>query len=200
MSSENIESGELRNEINRIGLDMVALRNLNSHNNFAPSPTQEQYYRDNGSTEDILQYTRPGCSIGVQAEKITKEYFNLDNRTSTSHDHQKLGKKIEQKTGRYHANGGEWRWQHIEMQHNWDYLLVCGLDFHGFKFFIIERNQLESILPQLNAGQGAQGEDGVANPQQGYWFTKSNFTKNNLNFNNYFTELFNEEDLINYIT
>jgi len=184
----------------KIGLDLETLRNTTTHQSFQPSSTQEDFYRKNGSPEDILQYTRPSCSIGPYSEKLTKEYFNLDKRTDSSHDHKKLNKTIEQKTGRYYANGGEWRWQHIEMKHQWDYLLVCGLDFFGFKYYIIDRNRFELIIPKLNIGQGKKDENGIADPQQGYWFTKSDFTKNQLQFNDYFTELFDEEDLINYIT
>ena len=85
------------------------------------------------------------------------------------------------------------------MKHNWEYLLLCGLDFKGFKFYIIEREKFVSILPKLNAGQGGKNADGIAEAQQGYWFTKSDFTKKNLNFEDYFIEIFDEEDLIKYI-
>ena len=62
-------------------------------------------------------------------EKIAKEYFNLKDRTSFTHDHIKCDKKIEQKSARYHANGSDWKWQHIEMTHAWENLASLRIRF-----------------------------------------------------------------------
>ena len=104
---------------------------LKSHQDFKPSKTQLEYYIENKASPQILQYvTLQGKTFGEKyMEKIAKEYFNLEKRINSSHDHIKLGKKIEQKSARYGSDGSEWKWQHIEMKHDWDYLLICGLDF-----------------------------------------------------------------------
>ena len=52
----------------KIGLDLETLRNTTTHQSFQPSSTQEDFYRKNGSPEDILLYTRPSCSIGPYSE------------------------------------------------------------------------------------------------------------------------------------
>ena len=69
---------------------------LKSHKDFKPSKTQLEYYIENKASPQILQYvTLQGKTFGEKyMEKIAKEYFNLEKRTNSSHDHIKLGKKI----------------------------------------------------------------------------------------------------------
>ena len=132
-------------------------------------------------------------------EKLAKEYFKLDCRTSTTHDHVKLDKTIEQKSARYHANGSDWKWQHIEMLHKWDYLLLCGLDFKEIKFYICSRKVVKNLINEdIIVGQGRK-INGVAQPQQAYWFSRSDFVKKNKLFSNYFIEIKNEMSLIKYL-
>ena len=86
------------------------------------------------------------------------------------------------------------------MNHNWDYLLICGLEFNGFRFYIASRKIIEFlIINGVVTGQGKKNNMGIAVPQEGYWFTKSNFAKKGLIFDQYFTEIYNERNLITYI-
>ena len=77
-------------------------------------------------------------------ERIAKEHFKLEDRTDSGL-HVKLTKMIEQKSAKY-ANGDDWKWQHIEMSHSWDYLLLCGLDFKEIKFYIAPRKTVEDLI------------------------------------------------------
>ena len=186
---------------NKIGLTSHRLKNLVSHKNFKPPKTQLEFYMKNNASKEIIPYViLPGKTFGEKyMESIAKEYFNLNNRNKSSHDHIKQGKSIEQKSARYHANGDDWKWQHIEMKHEWDYLLVTGLDFKEIVFYIASRQIIENlIIKKVITGQG-KIIDGVAQPQQAYWFSRSDFSKKKLSFTDYFTKILNENDIIKYL-
>ena len=91
-----------------------------------------------------------------------KEYFNLETRSDSGHDHVKNGNTLEQKSARWHGNGNDWKWQHIEMTHHWDYLLLCGLDFNNIKYYIASRKIVEDLIKNgIITGQGKKDENGV---------------------------------------
>ena len=172
------------------------LNELQAHMAFKKPKSQEEYYIKYKSPEYILQYARisSGKTFGEQyMESIAKEYFKMDKRVSSTHDHIKNGKTIEQKSARYHANGSDWKWQHIELSHAWDFLLLTGLDIDCVRFYVAPRETVYQLIElRVITGQGKKD-----NPQQGYWFSRSDFKKNNLVFTDYFTELFGEQDLVN---
>ena len=183
------------------GLTCGKLSKLHVHKHFKPPKSQLDYYLENDSAKEIIQYVNlQGKTFGEKyMEQIAKEYFNMNARTSSTHDHIKLNKTIEQKSARYHANGGDWKWQHIEMKHEWDYLLLCGLDFKDVKFHIASRKVVEVLIEQgIIVGQGKKVNN-VAQPQQAYWFSKSDFKKHDKNFNCYFEEVIDEASLISYL-
>jgi hypothetical protein len=184
-------------------LTSVKLRKLSLHkkNMNEKKKTQLDYYIKNKSSKDILYYVDiPGKSFGEKyMEYIAREYFQLNKKTNTTHDHVKLSKTIEQKSARYHASGDDWKWQHIEMKHHFDYLLLCGLDFHCIRFFISSREKVQELIHlKIITGQGKK-INGSAEPQQGYWFSRSDFKKKNILFDDYFQEIMNEKDLVYYL-
>jgi hypothetical protein len=184
-------------------LTSLKLRKLSFHikNTNEKKKTQLDYYIKNKSSIDILYYVdTPGKSFGEKyMENVAREYFKLDKKTNTTHDHVKLSQTIEQKSARYHANGTDWKWQHIEMKHHFDHLLLCGLDFHCIRFFISSREKVEKLIQlKIITGQGKK-INGSADPQQGYWFSRSDFKKKNVSFDDYFQEIMNEKDLVYYL-
>lgn len=185
-----------------ITITTEALSNMETHLSFSPSKTQEEYYQEKGSPESILQYVRlPGKTFGEKyAEKICREHFKMDSRTDSSHDHTKLSKTIEQKSARFGGNGAGWKWQHIEMKHEFDHLLITGLEFQGFQFYIAPRANVERLIEEgVITGQGKRDSSGVAQPQQAYWFEKSDFSRKGKKMNDYFTHLTSEKSLVDYI-
>ena len=185
------------------GLNVERLKGLLNHKNFKIPKSQLDYYREGGADTEILKYVElPGKTFGEKyMESLTKEYFNLDKRVSSGHDHTKLNKRIEQKSARYHSNGDDWKWQHIEMKHEWDYLLLTGLDFNDIKFYIASREIIENLIQKgLIVGQGKKDENGVAQAQQAYWFSRTDFKKKQHNFEEYFKQIKNEEELVNYLS
>ena len=184
-------------------LTCIKLRQLSFHipNTKEKKKTQLDYYKENKSSQDILYYVdTPGKSFGEKyMENVAREYFRLEKKKDTTHDHVKLSKTIEQKSARYHANGTDWKWQHIEMKHPFDHLLLCGLDFHSIRFFIAPRENVEKLIElKIITGQGKK-INGSAEPQQGYWFSRNDFQKKNVSFDDYFQEIMNEKDLVYYL-
>jgi len=177
------ESDDEKEEQEEGGLTSLNLTQLLCHKNFKPPKSQLDYYREKNASSEIIPYVSiSGKSFGEKyMEQIAKEYFKLDIRTDSSHDHKKMKKTIEQKSARYHANGDDWKWQHIEMEHEWEFLLLCGLDFTSIKFYIAPRETVENLIEKgIITGQGKQ-KNGVAQPQQAYWFSRSDFKKKMLN-------------------
>ena len=184
------------------GLTSRCLLSLSCHQKLKLPPTQLDFYKRNHASKQIIPYvTLQGKTFGEKyMETIAREFFNLDPRTSSTHDHTKLGKSIEQKSARYHANGSDWKWQHIEMSHEWNYLLLCGLDFRDIKFYICSRKVVEDLINEgIITGQGKKNKEGVAQPQQAYWFSRTDFKRKNKIFTDYFTQIKNEKDLIRFI-
>ena len=67
------------------------------------------------------------------------------------------------------------------------------------KFFITCKKNLEKLIQlKIITGQGKKIND-FAEPQQGYWFSRNDFKKKNILFYDYFQEIKNEKDLVNYI-
>ena len=131
-------------------LSVIQLMKLEFHSKIKKEKQKSQldFYKENNASKEILYYVDvPGKSFGEKyMENIAREYFKLNKKNDTTHDHVKLSKTIEQKSARYHANGGDWKWQHIELKHHFDYLLLCGLDFHNIRFFITSRKSIEKLV------------------------------------------------------
>lgn len=183
------------------GLTIEKLNQLSSHINFVPPKTQLQHYVLNNAHPEIIKYVElSGKTFGEKfMEDLTQEWFKLDKRSDSSHDHKKCGKTIEQKSARYHANGTDWKWQHIEMNHQWDILLLCGLDYQMIRYFVATREVVHNLIENgIVTGQGKK-ENGIANAQQGYWFSRSDFKRKNKKFTDYFTEILSERDLIQFL-
>jgi len=187
---------------NSNGLDIEALLKLTKHQTFTQPKTQVDFYMKNNSSPEILKYVPlQGKTFGEKyMESIAKEFFNLENRTDSSHDHIKKSKTIEQKSARYHANGNDFKWQHIELKHSWDLLLLTGLEFNSIIFYITTRDNIELLIKEgIITGQGKKDKNGVAKPQQAYWFSRSDFKKKSKSITDYFKIISCEKDLINYI-
>lgn len=184
------------------GLSCENLQTLRVHQEFVSPNTQLDYYIKNNAPPDILKYVDlQGKTFGEKyMEQIAYEWFNLEKRTSSAHDHSKNGKTIEQKSARYHANGDDWKWQHIEMKHDWDILMLTGLDFACIRYYFASRNVVVQLISDgIITGQGKKNEDGIAEAQQAYWFSRSDFKRKNKVFADYFVEINTEADLCKYL-
>ena len=85
--------------------------------------------------------------------------YNLDN---------KLEYKIEQKSSG-HWNKG-YKWQHVKEKHDWDALLLCGIDYHDIHFWVMTRSVFNNLLLQ---GKITNQGDKSGKSSEGLWFNYS---------------------------
>lgn len=122
--------------------------------------TQLKYYEKNNSTTEVLQLVKLDSKpFGAISEKIISEIFKLGPRTSTQNDATYNEKKIEIKCARYWAGKDECVWQHLEPEHDYDYVLFGLLDFNKWRIWCIDKNTLMTELREkkIITYQGKQG-------------------------------------------
>jgi hypothetical protein len=97
--------------------------------------------------------------FGSESEKIIKEIFNIGPRTMPQNDGTRNGKKIEIKSSRYWSGSDDCVWQHLEPEHDYDYVLFALLDFQGWKIWGIKKTILmgEMYDKKIVTFQGKQG-------------------------------------------
>jgi hypothetical protein len=152
--------------------------------------TQLDYYVENNAHPDILKIVSlSNKSFGEKIQRIIKECLSLDKPTNTGHDLRQIlsGKNFEVKSSRFWVTNGDWKWQHIMEDHEYDYLLFCGVNFNSIDVFIISKSDLLNLKSKGLVTQqgGAEG--------QGLWC-------NYKNIKNYLTPIRNVEDLNNFVS
>jgi hypothetical protein len=121
--------------------------------------SQIKYYMKNKSSDAVLELVKlESKSFGTVSENMIKEILYLGPRTSTQNDATLFGKKIEIKSARYWC-ADECKWQHIEPNHDYEYILFSLLDFHGFKIWIMKKSQMMNEMREkkILTEQGKQG-------------------------------------------
>jgi hypothetical protein len=152
-----------------------------SFKNISQKMTQLKYYEQNNSTPEVLQLVKLDSKpFGTTSEKILSEILNLGPRTSTQNDATFKNKKIEIKCARYWAGKNECIWQHLEPEHDYEYVLFGLLDFDRWKVWCITKEKLMGELKdkKIITYQGKQG-----------WWTKKSMILP------YLTEINSIEDL-----
>ena len=123
--------------------------------------SQLEYYKKNNAPFEVLEIVAlESKRFGSISEKIISKIFKLEPRTSSQNDGIKNGKKIEIKCARYWSGKDECRWQHLELEHDYDYVLLGLLDFDGsWKIWGIKKSTLIGELREkkILTYQGKQG-------------------------------------------
>jgi len=135
-------------------------RNTNAFKSSKEKETQLGYYKRMNSCEEVLQLVALDSKpFGTICEKIISEIFNLGPRTSSQNDGTRLGKKIEIKTARYWNGKDDCVWQHLEPEHDYEFVLCVLLDFQGWKVWCIRKSLLMGELrdKKVVTYQGKQG-------------------------------------------
>ena len=128
--------------------------------------TQSMYYKRMNASVEVLQLVElESKQFGSETEKIISEIFNLSSRTSTQNDATLNSKKFEIKSARYWAGKDECIWQHLEPEHDYEYVIFAILDFHGWKIWCIKKTILMGELRDKKVVK-YQGK-------QGFWTKKS---------------------------
>lgn len=160
--------------------ETIAFKDINK------KETQLQYYKRMNSNENILSLVElDNKAFGERMEKIIREIFKLGPRTSSQNDGVYNGEKIEIKSARYWSGGDDCRWQHLEPEHDYDYVLFILIDFQHIKVWGIKKSLL----------MGELRDKGIVTYQgrQGWWTRKCKIVP-------YLDEINTIEDLNNYIT
>lgn len=171
---------------------MINIENLNKIKIFESienSKNQIDYYIENNAHPDIIKIVSLGNKLfGEKLQRIIMEYFNLDKPDDTGYDIQQKssGIKFEVKSSRFWVSNNDWKWQHIMENHNYDYLLLCGVNFNTIDVFIISKSEFLSLKNKglVTMQGGAEG--------QGLW---CNYKK----IKNYLTPITTFEDIENFI-
>ena len=142
--------------------------------------TQLQKYELNNSPEYIKEFIKlgGGPKMGSICEQFAKHKFsclkkrdNSEGKTGYDHLVEKNKKKlyIEQKSSG-HWSTDDYKWQHIEPDHKWDILLLCGIDYTEIKFWIMNRKIFnELVLEEKICNQGNKTKQS----SEGMWFNYS---------------------------
>lgn len=107
--------------------------------------SQEKYYKMNGASSDLLKLIKlNNKSFGEKMQRIIIELLDLGKSSCSSYDAycNKLNLKFEIKSSRYWVNIHDFRWQHIMLHHNYDFLLLVGIDFDKLKVFILSKKDI----------------------------------------------------------
>ncbi len=149
------------NFINMISIDEI--NKTKSFESIKTTKTQVDYYIENNAHPDIVKMVGLGNkSFGEKLQRIIKEHLKLDKPSGTGHDikQNSSGKKFEVKSSRYWVSNGDWKWQHIMEDHDYDYLLLCGINFQGIDVFIISKSEFLGLKNKglVTRQGGAEGQ------------------------------------------
>lgn len=156
-------------------MSLTAIESFWAATNGSDKPTQLQRYIHKGSPECIKRFIAigGGSKMGTTLEKFARFTFpKLQSRSNTGHDHIFAGikpYKVEQKSSG-HWGEEDYKWQHVEAKHDWDILLLCGIDYHCIKFWIMNRKIFQTMIDEGRiTNQGNKNQES----SQGVWFNYS---------------------------
>jgi hypothetical protein len=161
--------------------------------------SQRERYEKAGAIPEIMTFINlgGGAAFGTMCEQFAQHQFPvLQKRKSgkgqSGHDHlavlsdgtQKLG---EQKSGGLYAHG-DFMWDHIEPKHPWDFLLLCGVEYHNIKFWAVRK---PDVLNMMEDGKITKHGNKAEDSYEGWWCWYSKI-KDDL------TEITSNEDLVRF--
>lgn len=149
--------------------------------------TQLQRYERLGATKPVLDIIRRGGgpAMGAQCERIFRAHWpslkvrekkkNSDVPT-TGYDHRvKIGetwKLLEQKTsGMWGDDQTDFHWQHLEINHPWNGLLLVGITLDGVKAWGMTRKDFVACVADGRATNQGNKEK---NSSEGVWMMYRN--------------------------
>jgi hypothetical protein len=163
-------------------------------------PNQMQRYEAKNAPEYIKKFIAigGGPKMGGTLEKYARFQFqNLKKRNAgkeeTGYDHileKADGKRIyiEQKSSG-HWDKDDFKWQHVVVNHKWEWLLLSGITYTHIRFWVMDRATFVKLIEEKKiTNQGNKAVDST----QGKWFSYS-AVKDSLR------EVFTAEDLENMV-
>ena len=149
-------------------------------NNVEKKQSQIERYETHNSPTAILKFIRIGGGprMGITLEKYARFEFSClqkrDKGKNTGYDHkiQQIEPKeffVEQKSSG-HWGESDYKWQHVEEKHKWDILLLCGIDYHEIKFWVMNRSVFTKLIEEKKITN--QGNN-TGESSEGMWFNYS---------------------------
>ena len=156
-----------------------SLNNFWNSVSLSKKPTQLDRYEKKKSPQCIKKFIQigGGPKMGSTLEKYAKYNFKelkkKEGKNQTGYDHIiKTNNKIirvEQKSSG-HWGDDDYKWQHIEEKHNWDILILCGIDYKNIKFWAMNRKTFTKLISENKiTNQGNKN----GNSLEGRWFDYS---------------------------
>ncbi len=156
--------------------ELCAMASNDFWDTFNFTPTQLERYTAQRSPEWILNFIRRGSGKGTAGEAFFEKKFNIvqpRHPGESGHDKTVLGKRIEHKVSAlWNSKTPFFKWQHIEVLHNWDLLVFMGIDFHSVVWYAMTRADFDRMRNDLGAKviQGKVSGD-TAISIEGHWCT-----------------------------
>ena len=138
------------------GIDFV---NTRSFQLYKKKESQLDFYKKNNASPNILKLvSNESKSFGSLMEGIVADSFRFKKRLNPQHDGLFGNKKIEIKSARYWACTLDCKWQHIELDYDWDAIIFVLVDFEVVRCWAFKKdNLLEMIEKKIITKQGKQG-------------------------------------------
>lgn len=143
------------------------------------APTQLERYEAAGAPPEILKFIRMGGGpkMGSTCERFARHRFACLQKRSkgkdqTGYDHRIVGAKtvlVEQKSSG-HWGADDFRWQHIEPDHKWEILLLCGIGIKDIHFWTMDRKTYAELRA---AGKITNQGNKAGESSEGTWFNYS---------------------------
>lgn len=143
------------------------------------SLTQLQRYEQRCSPECIKKFIAigGGSKMGITLEEFARFKFKTlkkrgkGKNSGFDHTFELNGKTIfvEQKSSG-HWGDDDYRWQHVEPNHKWNMLLLCGIDYTDIKFWGMNRQVFNQLM---NEGKITNQGNKEKESSEGMWFSYS---------------------------
>ena len=164
-------------------------------------PTQMDRYVENNSPEQILNFIRlnGGAKMGTTLEEYARYKFSpvLEKRdkgkNNTGYDQKVTVSEttvfVEQKSSGHWVKD-DFRWQHVEPNHKWNVLLLCGIGYQEVKFWLMNRLTFNQLV---DAGKITNQGNKEKESSEGMWFNYSDVWESLVRVNT-------SEDIIQFVS
>lgn len=147
------------------------------------APTQLERYVAAGAPDYILKFISMGGGqkMGTTCEKFARFRFGsplaprAKGKGQTGYDHRltlpsrKQPVLVEQKSSG-HWGERDFKWQHVEPDHKWQLLLLCGIGYTDVRFWTMSRAKYAELRA---AGKITNQGNATGESSEGTWFTYS---------------------------
>ena len=145
--------------------------------------------KDQTGYDHIIKIVKENIKEKEKEEEKEKEKENIKEEKEKEKEEEKLSIFIEQKSSG-HWEEDNYRWQHIEENHKWNILLLCGIDYDEIRFWVMDRKIFHQLICENKiTNQGNKTKEST----EGKWFTYRNVK-------DYLIEIRNDIEMMEYVS